>query len=162
MQPGHIVGKLTVHLQKQQPMDIKKLLISSLIFAAFSAHAKHPQCAGNPDIEKCEKLWDDIKNETPDKKSERIQRVEKSRDENMTASIATPTRLEKAAPPGSNTGTGNPKIGMSSTAASDTYWGRPEKINKTTTAEAVREQWVYHSPPRYLYFVNGVLTAIQE
>ena len=40
-------------------------------------------------------------------------------------------------------------------------WGYPSGINKTTTANGVREQWVY-GERRYLYFENGVLTAIQE
>ena len=40
-------------------------------------------------------------------------------------------------------------------------WGEPKSTNTTTTAGNVHEQWVY-SASRYLYFDNGVLTAIQE
>ena len=40
-------------------------------------------------------------------------------------------------------------------------WGEPRSVNKTTTAYGVHEQWVY-STSRYLYFDDGVLTAIQE
>ena len=40
-------------------------------------------------------------------------------------------------------------------------WGRPQKVNRTTTASVIREQWVY-SGYRYIYFENGVVTSIQE
>lgn len=40
-------------------------------------------------------------------------------------------------------------------------WGSPNRVNKTTTAYTLREQWVYSSS-RYLYFENGVLTTIQN
>lgn len=53
------------------------------------------------------------------------------------------------------------QIGMSRMGAMLSNWGNPEKINKTTTASGVREQWVY-GEGRYLYFENGVLTAIQD
>lgn len=38
--------------------------------------------------------------------------------------------------------------------------GQPQRINKTTTAIMIREQWVYSS--KYLYFENGILVTIQE
>jgi hypothetical protein len=38
-------------------------------------------------------------------------------------------------------------------------WGDPEKINETITKRINSEQWVYSSG--YLYFTNGILTAIQ-
>jgi hypothetical protein len=40
-------------------------------------------------------------------------------------------------------------------------WGRPNDINKTITAVVTSEQWVY-GQRSYLYFDNGVLTAIQN
>jgi hypothetical protein len=40
-------------------------------------------------------------------------------------------------------------------------WGKPQSINRTTTRHGVHEQWVYGSRS-YLYFENGVLTAIQN
>ena len=39
-------------------------------------------------------------------------------------------------------------------------WGKPERINKTTTAWGVHEQWVYGY--NYLYFEKGILTTIQN
>lgn len=54
-----------------------------------------------------------------------------------------------------------PKIGMTKAEAEVSTWGKPNKINKTTTAYGVSEQWVY-SNNRYLYFDNGKLTSIQE
>ena len=43
----------------------------------------------------------------------------------------------------------------------NTSWGRPDSVNRTTTSAGTREQWVYGSR-NYLYFTNGVLTAIQN
>jgi len=40
-------------------------------------------------------------------------------------------------------------------------WGNPEKINRTITKLGVHEQWVYGGG-NYLYFENGILTAIQN
>lgn len=42
-----------------------------------------------------------------------------------------------------------------------TSWGRPAKVNRTTTASGVDEQWVYGGG-NYLYFRNGVLRSIQN
>lgn len=52
-------------------------------------------------------------------------------------------------------------IGMSQTEVIQGNWGYPSHINKTTTAMGTREQWSYDEG-KYLYFDNGVLTAIQE
>ncbi len=52
------------------------------------------------------------------------------------------------------------RIGMSGQDVLDSSWGRPEKVNRTTTQRGVREQWVYHG--NYLYFEDGVLTTIQN
>ncbi len=42
-------------------------------------------------------------------------------------------------------------------------WGRPTRINRTTTEYGVREQWVYRNGrTRYLYFRDGELTTIQD
>lgn len=51
-------------------------------------------------------------------------------------------------------------IGMSEQDARDSSWGKPRKINRTTNAYGVSEQWVYDGG--YLYFKNGVLTSIQN
>ena len=42
----------------------------------------------------------------------------------------------------------------------DSTWGKPEKINRTETANGVREQWVYPNN-KYLYFEDGYLVSIQ-
>lgn len=55
---------------------------------------------------------------------------------------------------------GRVKIGWNKELCKEA-WGEPQSINKTTTAYGVHEQWVY-STSRYLYFDDGVLTAIQE
>lgn len=55
-----------------------------------------------------------------------------------------------------------PHIGMTSKEVVNlTKWGRPYDVNRTTTGQGVREQWVY-SNRRFLYFENGILTAIQD
>lgn len=54
-----------------------------------------------------------------------------------------------------------PLIGMTASEVLKSTWGEPEKINKTTTAYGVTEQWVY-SGNRYVYLEDGVVTAIQE
>lgn len=51
-------------------------------------------------------------------------------------------------------------IGMTEQDALDSSWGKPRKINRTTNAYGVSEQWVYDGG--YLYFKNGVLTSIQN
>jgi len=43
----------------------------------------------------------------------------------------------------------------------NTSWGRPDSVNRTTTAYGTQEQWVYGSR-NYLYFTNGILTTIQN
>jgi hypothetical protein len=54
------------------------------------------------------------------------------------------------------------RIGMTAKQVVErTNWGRPSEVNRTTTRNVVREQWVYSSR-RLLYFDNGILTAIQD
>jgi hypothetical protein len=54
-----------------------------------------------------------------------------------------------------------PQIGATTDQVMSNGWGYPDHINKTTTASGIKEQWVYGSN-KYLYFQDGVLTAIQE
>lgn len=56
---------------------------------------------------------------------------------------------------------GGVRIGMTKSEALRSSWGRPHEINRTTTAGGVHEQWVYGGR-NYLYFENGILTAIQN
>jgi hypothetical protein len=51
-------------------------------------------------------------------------------------------------------------IGMSKEEVLASSWGKPKKINTTTTALRTREQWVYDGG--YLYFTNELLTSIQN
>jgi len=59
--------------------------------------------------------------------------------------------------------TENVMIGMNE---EETYlsWGNPDVRNNTIGASGVRVQWVYRTQYKsnYLYFENGVLTAIQN
>ncbi|MBI5792765.1 MAG: hypothetical protein HZA63_14945 [Rhodocyclales bacterium] len=53
-------------------------------------------------------------------------------------------------------------IGMTQAQVlNETNWGKPERVNRTTTAAGTREQWVYGNG-NYLYFHNGTLTSIQN
>lgn len=54
-----------------------------------------------------------------------------------------------------------PAIGMTAAQVRASTWGEPEDINKTTYAWGTREQWCY-SGYRYIYFEDGVVTAIHE
>lgn len=54
-----------------------------------------------------------------------------------------------------------PTLGMTAEEVRNSTWGNPEDINKTTTTYGISEQWVY-SIDRYIYFDDGVVTAIQE
>lgn len=51
-------------------------------------------------------------------------------------------------------------IGMSKDDVLASMWGKPRKINRTTTARGTREQWVYDGG--YLYFEGDTLTTIQN
>lgn len=51
-------------------------------------------------------------------------------------------------------------VGMSEQDALDSSWGKPRKINRTTNAYDISEQWVYDGG--YLYFKDGLLTSIQN
>lgn len=53
-----------------------------------------------------------------------------------------------------------PSIGMADYELEE-VWGKPEKINRTTTAYGVKEQWVY-SGNRYVYLEDHYITAIQD
>ena len=54
---------------------------------------------------------------------------------------------------------GKVRIGMSKEMCR-LSWGNPENINETITSGEKIEQWIY--PENYLYFENGILTAIQQ
>ena len=54
-----------------------------------------------------------------------------------------------------------PKIGMTADEIRQSTWGEPKSINKTTYSWGTKEQWCY-SGYRYIYFENGIVTAIQE
>lgn len=54
------------------------------------------------------------------------------------------------------------RIGMTQNQViNGTHWGKPFRVNRTTTRYGTREQWVYGGG-NYLYFENGVLTSIQN
>lgn len=55
---------------------------------------------------------------------------------------------------------GKAKIGMTKELC-EFAWGKPSKINKTLVSGSAQEQWVYGDGSNYLYFENGILTAIQ-
>lgn len=57
-----------------------------------------------------------------------------------------------------------PRIGMTKSEVEQSSWGKPSEINRTTTQYGVREQWVYRgtSKTKYIYFEDGIVTAIQD
>jgi hypothetical protein len=56
---------------------------------------------------------------------------------------------------------GQPKIGMTTTQAVATCWGKPQRVIKTTTAAGVQQDFVYGGG-HILRFENEKLTAILE
>lgn len=52
------------------------------------------------------------------------------------------------------------RIGMTQQDVLDSSWGKPERVNVTTTNTHQREQWVY-GLGNYLYFEDGILQSIQ-
>lgn len=58
----------------------------------------------------------------------------------------------------------NPTIGMTAEEVENSTWGKPYDINKTITNYSISEQWVYKSGSnfKYIYFEDGIVTAIQE
>ena len=54
------------------------------------------------------------------------------------------------------------RVGMTaSEVLTKTSWGKPSRVNRTTTSNGTREQWVYFGQ-NYLYFNNNILTAVQN
>lgn len=53
-----------------------------------------------------------------------------------------------------------PQIGMTADQLLASSWGKPDSVNRTTTAYSVSEQWVYMFG--YVYVENGIVTAIQN
>jgi hypothetical protein len=53
------------------------------------------------------------------------------------------------------------KIGMN-TLELIVSMGYPNKINRTTTASSVSQQWVYRDIDVYVYLENGVVTSFQD
>ena len=46
--------------------------------------------------------------------------------------------------------------------AAELAWGRPHRVNTTTTAAGTREQWVFRWKSRYLYLYDGRVETIQN
>lgn len=58
-----------------------------------------------------------------------------------------------------------PYIGMPKDELVNSSWGIPKKVNRDTTVNGIKEQWVYDRPynrTSYVYVTNGIVTAIQE
>jgi hypothetical protein len=53
------------------------------------------------------------------------------------------------------------RIGMTPEDVRASSWGKPDHINRTTSAYGTREQWVYGSGG-YLYFEDGILMTFQN
>ena len=52
-------------------------------------------------------------------------------------------------------------LGMTMEDVEASSWGKPKRINRTTTTRGTREQWVYGNN-HYLYFNENILTSIQN
>ncbi|MGX9221701.1 hypothetical protein ACWV27_27055 (plasmid) [Massilia varians] len=56
---------------------------------------------------------------------------------------------------------GGVKVGMNSEQVRQSSWGKPLKVNRSTGAYGVHEQWVY-GEGNYIYFENGRVTSFQN
>lgn len=56
---------------------------------------------------------------------------------------------------------GGVRLGMTAAQVRASNWGKPDSVNRTTSAAGIHEQWVYEEG-NYLYFENGILTTIQN
>jgi hypothetical protein len=56
---------------------------------------------------------------------------------------------------------GKVKLGMTPAEVLKTCWGKPDSVNRTVTATRDHQQWVY-GIRQYLYFDDGVVTAVQQ
>lgn len=54
-----------------------------------------------------------------------------------------------------------PRVGMTASEVRASTWGEPKDINKTTYEWGTHEQWCYPHY-KYIYFEDGIVTAIQE
>lgn len=137
------------------------LAIAATAFIACPAWAKHPQCAGNPEPEQCEKMRNELDNETPAQKKERLNKVAVARA--YAIKIATKSDPEAAKQEQALKAQKKKRgvhIGMSQQDALDSSWGRPRSKNRTTNANGTTEQWVYDGG--FLYFDGDTLTTIQN
>ena len=55
---------------------------------------------------------------------------------------------------------GAPRVGMTYKQVEATCWGKPDHVNRSETAGAISDQYVYDDG-RYVYLRNGVVTSIQ-
>lgn len=55
---------------------------------------------------------------------------------------------------------GGVRVGLNVEGVLKSCWGKPVRINRTTTASHEHEQWVYGGG-QYVYLVDGVVTSIQ-
>lgn len=55
---------------------------------------------------------------------------------------------------------GDPRVGMTAKQVEATCWGKPDHVNRSETAGAINDQYVY-GDSRYVYLRNGVVTSIQ-
>ncbi len=55
----------------------------------------------------------------------------------------------------------DPQLGMTKEQVEASSWGKPLRVNRTTYTFGVEEQWVYDND-RYIYFSDGIVTAISD
>lgn len=55
----------------------------------------------------------------------------------------------------------SPQIDMTKEEVLASVWGKPDDVNRTITKYGIHEQWCYGNG-KYIYFDDGIVTAIQE
>lgn len=105
-------------------------------YISFDAHDEVITWVGTPDENKTNSAWESI-----ERHAQREEDEQKKKEQQVVTQA--------------------PKIGMTKTQVETSTWGKPTKINKTTYAWGVTEQWCYPNY-KYIYFEDGIVTAIQE
>ena len=144
---------------------MKKLLAVALMLGAGSVYAGHPRCIGSYEPAKCEAIEAKLAAETPEERKARAASLEANRQAAMKEVVTKPsTATSTAAGPTCTYPKGWAQIGMSKEEVIRCGWGKPDRINKTTTSYGTDEQWVYRTRIEgYLYFdTKGVLRSMQH
>lgn len=132
-------------------MAIKQITIAALLaVSSISAQAAGaPQCAGSYEPAKCEARYAAINGETPEQSAARLKKIEAQIAKSQKA-MAKMKKVKEGV-----------RIGDTCESVLNSSWGKPERVNTTTTQYGQRQQWAY-GIGNYLFFEDCILTSIHH